>query len=47
MHEGKILDGRHRYRACLELGITPKFVELGGSDESKLEFVIDIFCQLL
>ena len=39
--EGKILDGRHRYRACLQLGITPKFVELGGSDESKLEFVID------
>ena len=26
VHEGRVLDGRHRYRACLELGLEPKTV---------------------
>lgn len=30
--EGKILDGRHRYRACLETGVAPAFREYDGSD---------------
>jgi hypothetical protein len=30
--EGKILDGRSRNRACVELGIQPRFCEYRGSD---------------
>jgi ParB-like chromosome segregation protein Spo0J len=28
--ENKILDGRHRYRACLDAGVTPSFTEYNG-----------------
>ena len=30
--EGMILDGRNRYSACLELGVTPIYREWGGDD---------------
>ena len=31
-HEGKILDGRNRARACHAAGVTPRYVEFDGKD---------------
>ncbi|NML34912.1 ParB/RepB/Spo0J family partition protein [Paraburkholderia antibiotica] len=32
IHEGMILDGGNRYRACAEIGITPQTVKFGGGN---------------
>jgi ParB-like chromosome segregation protein Spo0J len=32
LHDGMILDGGNRYRACIEAGIEPSFVEFGGGN---------------
>lgn len=40
VYEGKILDGRNRYNACLKLGIKPKMVDYDGENLSPLNFVI-------
>lgn len=37
--KGAIIDGRHRHRACLELGIQPDFVEVDLNGQSPAEYV--------
>lgn len=32
LFEGKILDGRHRYQACVKVGLKPRFEEYDGFD---------------
>src|SRR5258708_2140914 len=32
IHEGAILDGAHRYRVCMEIGVEPAIVEFAGGD---------------
>lgn len=40
IHEGLILDGRNRYRACLEAGVEPEYVEWSGEAGSPEAFVL-------
>ncbi|MGZ6386018.1 MAG: hypothetical protein ACXWOL_11350, partial [Ktedonobacteraceae bacterium] len=40
MYEGKILDGRNRYRACLEAGINPRYKVYEG--DSPASFVVSM-----
>lgn len=40
LYSGQIIDGRNRYRACANLGITPKFTDFEGNDEEALALVV-------
>lgn len=39
LHEGKVLDGRHRLRACAEAGVEPRFEEWDGRGETPVGFI--------
>ena len=41
-YKGKVVDGRHRLRACIELGIEPRFEELQATDDSIMEIAFGI-----
>jgi len=40
IYEGKILDGRHRFKACLEMGMKPKLETV--NPESPISYVISL-----
>lgn len=40
-HDGKIVDGRNRYRACLEVGVAPHF-KAWNAQGSLVEFVVSL-----
>lgn len=41
-YQGKIIDGRHRYRACQELGIQCQAREFGGDEKDLVAFVVSL-----
>ena len=40
IYQGKILDGRNRYTACVDLSVIPQFVEWNESTSNPLDYVI-------
>ncbi len=42
LYEGKIIDGRNRYIACLEIGTKPIFRKYEGTEDNLIDFVISL-----
>src|SRR5262245_4683581 len=42
LYHGRILDGRHRYRACVELGIEPLTEDITGLVDDPVAYVLSL-----
>lgn len=42
LFEGRILDGRNRYLACVKLGIEPRFDTFEGDEDEAIRFVVSM-----
>jgi hypothetical protein len=42
IYQGRILDGKCRYRACLRAGVAPSFVEFRGNELEALAYVVSM-----
>ena len=42
IYNGKIIDGRNRYRACKAIDVIPKYKEYSGKEENLIDFVISL-----
>lgn len=38
--QGQVIDGWHRYKACLEAGVEPRFIDFDGDDYKAIAMVI-------
>ena len=43
LYQNMIIDGRHRFRACCDLGITPRFEEWTGNDAKQYVMSTNVF----
>lgn len=39
-YQGKVVDGRHRLRACTELGIVPRYEELSAAKDAEMQTIV-------
>jgi ParB-like chromosome segregation protein Spo0J len=40
--DGSIIDGRNRYRACVDVGVEPEFTTWDGDDSELLDYVLSV-----
>jgi hypothetical protein len=39
LYEGKILDGRNRYNACIAAGVEPRYIDYEGHDRLRMSYL--------
>ena len=40
LFQGEIIDGQHRYKAAVEMGVTPETIVFGGTYSQALDFIV-------